>query len=445
MTTSLRTLLLASVSMAGALSFSSASAVELKDAQLYKDVVAPVIASKCVSCHGADKQKRKLRMDSLEAILKGGGDGAAIKAGDAKGSLAMERVHLPGDDDEHMPPSDEPQLTKEEIALLELWIQTGAKADLKVVDAKPAEGLIKTIEELLKNPPKAALASASAPKEDPKQIEAKIKAAAPVIAAVEKAGASLMQIAQDTSDLRFSALNVAADFKDDGLVALKPLADQIKWVDLARTKITDAGLANVGGLKSVTRLHLENTAITDAGLDQLKNLAQLEYLNLYGTKVTDAGVMKLAGLKNLKKIFLWQTQVTEAGAKKLEAALPGLVVNIGWKEAPVVAVAPAPAPAKPAPPTPPTKPVPAPPAKPVPAPPAKPVPAPAPPAKPAAPVAAKLDPAKVLVDAQKAANDAKAAADVAQKAATNAANAAKQAQSLVDELKKASTPPEPKK
>lgn len=425
--------------MVGAFSFSSASAVELKDAQLYKDVVAPVIASKCVSCHGADKQKGKLRMDSLEAILKGGGDGAAIKAGDAKGSLAMERIHLPGDDDEHMPPSDEPQLTKEEIALFELWIQTGAKPDLKVVDAKPAEGLIKTIEELLKNPPKAALASTAAAKEDPKQIEAKIKAAAPVIAAVEKAGASLMQIAQDTSDLRFSALNVAADFKDDGLVALKPLAGQIKWVDLARTKITDAGLASVGELKSVTRLHLENTGVTDAGLDQLKNLAQLEYLNLYGTKVTDAGVMKLTGLKNLKKIFLWQTQVTEAGAKKLEAALPGLAVNIGWKEAPVVAVAPAPAPAKPAP-TPPAKPVPA------PTPPAKPVPAPTPPAKPVpAPVAAKLDPAKVLVDAQKAASDAKAAADVAQKAATNAVNAAKQAQSLVDELKKASTPPEPKK
>lgn len=454
----------------------AAGAVELKDALLYKDVIAPVLGAKCVSCHGPEKQKGKLRMDSIEALLKGGDD-ASIKPGDAKGSLALERIHLPLDDDEHMPPSDEPQLSKEEVALLELWVQTGAKTDLKVVDAKPAENLLKTVEALLKNPPKSSVAVA-APKEDPKEIEAKVKAATPVIAAVEKAGASLMQIAQDTSDLRFSALNVAAEFKDDGLAPLKPVAEQIRWMDLARTKVGDGGLAHVAAMKHLARLHLENTAVTDTGLDHLKNLSELEYLNLYGTKVSDAGVMKLAGLKNLKKIFLWQTQVTEDGAKKLEQAVPGLAVNIGWKEAPVVAAVtppPAPAPAKeaakpaapaptPAPAKPATPPAPAPaPAKPAAAPapaptpptptpapvPAKPAatpPAPAPTPAPAAPPAPAANPelTKALADAEKAAADAKKVAEAAQKAATDATNAAKQAQTVVDALRKASAPPAPK-
>jgi len=61
-------------------------------------------------------------------------------------------------------------------------------------------------------------------------------------------------------------------------------------------------------------------------------LANLEYLNLYGTKVTDAGLEALKGLKNLKKLYVWQTGVTDAGAAKLTAAIPGIDINMGWKE-----------------------------------------------------------------------------------------------------------------
>ena len=95
---------------------------------------------------------------------------------------------------------------------------------------------------------------------------------ATTIGNVEKSGASLMAIAQDTPELRFSALNVAKEFSDDGLAVLKPVAGQLKWVDLARTQLTDKGLAHLAGMKGITRLHLENTKVTDAGLDHIKGL-----------------------------------------------------------------------------------------------------------------------------------------------------------------------------
>lgn len=327
--------------------------------QLYKDLVAPVLDAKCVGCHGEKKPKGKLRVDSLEAILKGGKEGTAVVAGKIDESPLIQRVYLPLDDDEHMPPEDEEQLTEQETALLAFWIASGAKASGTVADFKPDGKALAAANHVLANLPKrkeGSVAEADAPKVDP-AMEKLVKE---TIGQVEKSGASLMAIAQDTPELRFSALNVSKEFTDEKLAELKPVASQIQWMDLARTQVTDQGLAHVSGMTNLTRLHLENTRVGDAGLDSLKGLARLEYLNLYGTQVGDAGLAKLSGLKNLKKVFVWQSKVTDAGAAKLAAAIPGVEINTGWKEPqaqpaaaanaaakPASPAAPAPAPAKP--------------------------------------------------------------------------------------------------
>ena len=43
---------------------------------IYYTAVAPVFAEKCMSCHGPDKSKGGLRLDSKEFILKGGESGS---------------------------------------------------------------------------------------------------------------------------------------------------------------------------------------------------------------------------------------------------------------------------------------------------------------------------------------------------------------------------------
>ena len=420
------------------------------DSVLYKDLVQPILNAKCVSCHGPDKQKGKLRLDTLDAIMKGS-DGENVIPGKVEESLLTHRILLPKDDDDVMPPEDEPPLTKEEIEVLKFWVGSGAKADAKVADLKPAAEVAKAIDVVIANPPKAAAGAApDKPAVDPKVAEARAKAASEAIGRVEKEGASLMAIAQDTPDLRFSALNVAKDYGDKNLETLKSVAEQVKWMDLARTQITDGGLAQLAAMKNLSRLHLENTKIGDAGLDHLKGLANLEYLNLYGTQVTDAGIAKLAGLKNLEKLFVWQTKVTDDGAKKLTAAIAGLDVNTGWKEPakPVEIAAATPAPAKP---TEPAKPAPAKPAEPKKPEPAKPAPAPAPAPATAAATAtaqsiatlgAKIDSA--LADAGKASEEAKktsataaATAAEAKKIAEDSKNGAAEARKVAEEAKAA--------
>lgn len=105
---------------------------------VYADRVAPVLAAKCEKCHGEAKQKGKLRVDSLEALLRGGKEGPALVAGSADRSALLSRARLPLSDPEHMPPPKEPQLTAKEIALIAFWIDHGA-TDKQSTSELPAE------------------------------------------------------------------------------------------------------------------------------------------------------------------------------------------------------------------------------------------------------------------------------------------------------------------
>ena len=88
--------------------------------------VKPLLKERCYACHGALKQKGKLRLDTVAAMTEGGRNGPAVDPGDPAGSLLIERVADP-DDTHRMPPEGKP-LTAAQIALLKAWIGTGAKA-----------------------------------------------------------------------------------------------------------------------------------------------------------------------------------------------------------------------------------------------------------------------------------------------------------------------------
>ncbi|MEN3940865.1 c-type cytochrome domain-containing protein [Prosthecobacter sp. SYSU 5D2] len=329
-------------------------------AVIYKDVIAPIMEAKCVSCHGAEKKKGKLQLHDFASIMKGGSEGDVnVVVGKPEESLLLERINLPVDDDDHMPPSDEPQVTKEELALLKWWIANGASETATVASVKATPDVESALALVLgKGLPKAGAKVAKVDDSKPAPLtDAEKKQVAEITAKIQALNASLMPLAQDTEQLRLSVINATDKFGDAELALLEPIAKHVIWVDLARSKVTDAGAETLAKMTALERLHLENTKMSDAGLAKIATLQKLEYLNLYGTKTTDAGIAALAGAKGLKKLFVWQTGVTKAGATALEGKLPGLKVNVGLSEAEIAkltapppaappAPAPAPAPAK---------------------------------------------------------------------------------------------------
>ena len=150
------------------------------------------------------------------------------------------------------------------------------------------------------------------------------------VKAIEEAGGSVREIAQDDERLEVDFHLASDSVSDDAVAAVAKLKDVMR-LHLGKTPITDQALGHIKGLTSLEALHLENTKISDAGLESLKGLKNLEYLNLYGTSIGDSGLAHLKGLTNLKKLYLWQTKATEQGIAELKKALPDLDVNTGWE------------------------------------------------------------------------------------------------------------------
>jgi hypothetical protein len=71
----------------------------------------------------------------------------------------------------------------------------------------------------------------------------------------------------------------------------------------------------------------EELPLTDAGLKYVSSFSGLETLSLENTRVTDAGLRHLRGLRNLQRLYLGaNSSVSDAGAADLQARLPHVAI-----------------------------------------------------------------------------------------------------------------------
>ena len=86
--------------------------------------IQPLLAKRCLECHGPAKQKGGLRLDHRGDALRGGDNGPALKPGHPAESSLLVRV-TSSDPDAQMPPKGA-RLSAGEVDLLRRWIAAGA-------------------------------------------------------------------------------------------------------------------------------------------------------------------------------------------------------------------------------------------------------------------------------------------------------------------------------
>ncbi|MFN8582947.1 MAG: c-type cytochrome domain-containing protein, partial [Gemmatimonadaceae bacterium] len=308
---------LAALAAFGGFGAPPARIANVDSARVYDDLVAPILAQHCTSCHGAAKAEGGLRMHTAEALLKGGDDDPAIVPGDPEESDLLRRVTLPSGHDHAMPPGGRP-LGVGEIEVIRWWIANGASTTQRVGEVEAIPTSVAT-----------ELARRGSPRERRRTglyaIEAG-KADERAVAMLRKGGLEVDPVAEDLSLLQVTAVNIRSAFNDEWLRRLLPVSEQITWLDLSGTQVTDAGLVTLARMPNLTRLSLGNTTVGDAGLQHLAGLAHLEYLNLYGTRVSDSGLGALRALVGLRVLYISGTQVTLGGQASLQGNLPHLRV-----------------------------------------------------------------------------------------------------------------------
>ena len=280
---------------------------------VFVSAVKPILDENCVGCHGPEKSKADLRLDSLEAMLKGGEKGPALQPGQSGASELVKRLLLPVSHEDRMPPEGKPQPSSDDIALLRWWIDAGAPADKTAAELNPPENIRRL---LSASAPKtgavattpAKPAAASTP---PKPLSEVLRVAEKL---ADEFNIAITALSPTEPWLQCNASLATTNFGDAELARLAPLALNLRWLDLARTRVTETGLVQVAAMKNLLRLHLEQTSLGDAALTHLGGLANLEYLNLYATPVTAAGLAQLKPLTKLRQLYLWQTKVPSTAA-----------------------------------------------------------------------------------------------------------------------------------
>ena len=259
-------------------------------------------------------EEEGLSLDTKAGLLAGSNNGPVVVPGKAAESKLIKSISLPKDDEKRMPPTGD-RLANAVNEKFHAWINEGAKWPdglvLKAAEAKETKPSPGGQYGLLHSPGEKA-----------------------AFEKLEKAGAFVMRLAQNTNWLRVDFTHRGKEVKDDELILLKEMPNLVE-LNLGGTNVSDANLVHIKPLANLVRLQLHKTKVTDAGLANLTGLSKLVSLNLYGTEVSDAGIQQLKACQKLKRLYVWQTKVTENGAKQLASAIPGIdTINRGYCELP---------------------------------------------------------------------------------------------------------------
>jgi WD40 repeat protein len=119
---------------------SALAVAELKrDAPVdFEKEVLPFLKNNCLACHNTTKAKGGLNLETPQLMLKGGDSGPVVVPGKSAESLVVKAAgHL--DPELIMPPKDNKanasDLSPEQLALLRLWIDQGAKGEVHTATA----------------------------------------------------------------------------------------------------------------------------------------------------------------------------------------------------------------------------------------------------------------------------------------------------------------------
>jgi mono/diheme cytochrome c family protein len=288
----------------------------------YAKHIQPILMDRCVSCHGAEKQKGELRLDSIAAINKGGKNGPVIVAGDPAKSSLYTLTILPKGDNDIMPAKGDP-LTQQQTDMIRDWIARGARFDA-VKNDEPTPAASATTPHII------------APTDIDLRSENLSKPDATTIKALQDMGAIVVAISRNKTALDVDLSHVHHGINPSIMTMIERLADNIFWLDLQKTAINDQHMAIIGRCKNLMRVHVNNTQITSAGIAELANCSELIYVNVIGTAVDDRGLLSLAPLKKLERVYSKDSKITAEGIQKLQVANPRVRVVGGLAGLPTV-------------------------------------------------------------------------------------------------------------
>jgi hypothetical protein len=279
---------------------------------VYEKAIAPILTQKCVSCHGPDKVKGKLQLQSPELIVKGGKDGNILTSFHNGEALLLQRIHLPNADEKHMPPDDKLQLTLEELTLLTKWVKAGGN-------------FTKKISELAKTDSLAILALAY---KAPAKGSGDKKNTAPDLKEYNSSYLTVNYLFNGSEEIAVNFFQ-GSFYKIDQLKNLEKIKDKIVSLNMQGMPITKEDLAIIVQFTHLKNLNLNYTNLKIADLQAVKNISSLTNLSICGIEVNQSSLKTLLDKAPFTEVHIWTNHSSEKEFQELSASNKKVKIIIG--------------------------------------------------------------------------------------------------------------------
>lgn len=289
-----------------------------EETPVYEALIVPVLQQKCFSCHNERKAKGGLVMTDLNKFKRGGDTGPALEAGDVEESLMIQRLDLPLEEEEHMPPEGKPQLNPAEIELLRLWIAEGGDFHQTIAEL--------SIDSPLKPLADKKMETAVAATDESYDFSPASEA---VIRELNIPFRTVQPVANGSPALR-AAIFVRETYEKQFLEDLLQVKNQLVDLKLDHLPIADEELAVISQFDRLEKLNLNNTDISGRQLEVLGDCKALQSLSLSGTPVDTNIAATLRLLPDLRELYIWDTELDQQEIKALAAAFPAVSFQSGY-------------------------------------------------------------------------------------------------------------------
>ncbi len=279
---------------------------------VYEKAIAPILTQKCVSCHGPDKVKGKLQLQSPELILKGGKDGNILNGIQNEEALILQRIHLPNADEKHMPPIDKLQLTLEELTLLNKWVKAGGN-------------FTKKISELAKTDSLAILAMAY---KAPAKGSGDKKNTAPDLKEFNSNYLTVNYLFSGSEEIEVNFFQ-GSFYKIEQLKNLEKIKDKIVSLNMQGMPITKEDLTIILQFTKLKKLNLNYTKLTLNDLQPLKSINSLKNLSICGMDVNQNTLTKFLEKAPFTEINIWTNHSSKKEFQQLSASNKKVKIIIG--------------------------------------------------------------------------------------------------------------------
>jgi uncharacterized membrane protein len=289
------------------------------DPIVFTHIIQPILNRKCVKCHNSNKAKAELILSGMESINKGGKSGAIIDRNDYGKSKLLASITLSPEDDGHMPPLEEEQLTGDEMTLISSWVSHGASGDQKFSDldiSDPGYVIIDKIVSDSKNYRWSGLPDISDDE-------------------IDELSSNYIRILRfyNRSDAIQVIVYPHKNYESKGISKLKSIANNIIELSFSGIPVQNDELDFIGLCQNLEKLNLSNTGIDDEGVSKLKDLGKLTELKIYNSNITDKALDKVEEYPQLSRLYAYNSDITEEGINRLAKAKSGLSIIKNAKEA----------------------------------------------------------------------------------------------------------------